>query len=61
MYIYAINGFMRMPWIKLANASNSAIFTYLYFFVHLILVLLFAVLVQKIEQYFMPKIKEKLG
>jgi len=53
MYLFAINGFMRVPWVELSNGSPSRIYTYMYGLLYITLVFLVAFFVLKVEGYLM--------
>ena len=50
MYLFAVNGFLRKPWIGFSNNESLAFYTYLYFLIFLICVFIMAILLQKIEK-----------
>ena len=50
MYLFVVNGFMRMPWVQYANEANSSTYDYLYAGLFLILVYLVALFLKWIEQ-----------
>ncbi len=49
MYLFAVNGFMRKPWVGFSNNESMDFYTYFYFFIFLILVFIMAIILQKIE------------
>ncbi len=60
MYLFALNGFMRVPWTNLSNEAPYKIFSYIYFLIYISLVFLSAIVLRRIEQYVMVKlIKQK--
>jgi peptidoglycan/LPS O-acetylase OafA/YrhL len=49
MYLFAVNGFMRQPWIGMSDDSVEKYHTYIYFATYMALVYLLALLVRKYE------------
>jgi peptidoglycan/LPS O-acetylase OafA/YrhL len=50
MYIFAINGFMRKPWIDFANTATIKTDIYIYALIHIILVYVLAYLIKHMEK-----------
>lgn len=52
-YLFAVHGFLRKPWVGLANKANSDVFNYLYLVVFLIISFGIALVTRKIEHYYL--------
>ena len=55
MYIFAIHGFLRTPWIGLSDTASSKIYMYLYCAIFLVIVYVVAYIVRVIEHLFMHR------
>lgn len=51
MYLFAIHGFMRKPWVTFSNSTSSATWEYLYFFTFLLIVFVMAIFLRELEKY----------
>ncbi|WP_034058156.1 acyltransferase family protein [Lacinutrix jangbogonensis] len=51
-YIFAVHGFLRTPWVRLANKADNDIFHYLYLLVFTIIIYLVAMMTREIERYY---------
>ncbi|MBI3258627.1 MAG: acyltransferase [Ignavibacteriae bacterium] len=51
MYLFAVNGFMRMPWVQMSIDMGSKVNSLLYFGAFVLLVFLVAVFVKRVEGY----------
>ncbi len=53
MYLFAINGVLRAPWFSLLRNTESKWLPYLFLFGHLITIYVIALIVRKMEHYFL--------
>ncbi len=58
MYLFAIHGFMRHPWVEITNKLDSNLMTYSIFIVFIIIVYLVSILVKKIEENIINKMRK---
>ncbi len=57
MYLFAIHGFLRKPWVRLSNESELDYLTYVYFVFFLISTYLMSTLLKKLEEILIQIIK----
>jgi len=60
MYIFAISGFLRSPWVYLVNKSSNMTISTLYVILYLVIVYIGAVVIKKVEFLFLKRIKSKI-
>jgi peptidoglycan/LPS O-acetylase OafA/YrhL len=58
-YLFAVHGFLRTPWVYLANKADSDIFNHLFLLVFLTISFGVAVFTRKIEYYYLHLFKNK--
>lgn len=51
MYLFAVNGFLRMPWVQMSIDTTSKFNSFLYFWAFVVLVFLVALFVREIEKH----------
>jgi peptidoglycan/LPS O-acetylase OafA/YrhL len=59
MYLFAVNGFLRMPWVDMSNNAAFHVYSYLYFLIYIGIVFVVALIIKKIEKYIMGWIRNK--
>ncbi len=57
MYIFAVNGFMRTPWVYWANAAPSKAYVYIYALAYFVSVFVAALVIKKIEKHVLKILK----
>ncbi|WP_299885793.1 acyltransferase [uncultured Lacinutrix sp.] len=51
-YIFAVHGFLRTPWIGMANKADHDIYHYIYLLIFTVITYLIAMLTREIERYY---------
>jgi len=59
MYLFAVHGYMRIPWVTLSDEAPKNYMNYIYFILFIIIVYTLSILTKKIEEFFIKKLKEK--
>lgn len=58
-YLFAVHGFLRKPWVGLANKSESNLMNYLFLALFLIVSYCVAIVVRRIEKMYLAIINKK--
>ena len=57
MYIFAVNGFMRSPWVYWASTADSKSYVYAYSLIYFVSVFIAALLIKMLEKYIFKMLK----
>ncbi len=60
MYLFAVNGFMRRPWIDMSNNASLKIYRYLYFIIFILLIFIVSLFIRGVEKKLMNWLRKKI-